>query len=66
MERVIYIVTISYYNKKHEYKKMLTSYINPSIEVNQNYVLNTIPTIQKDDMYLIENIEIEKKNLAQV
>lgn len=55
-----YIVTISYYNKKHEYKKLLTSYVNPSIDITESYVLNMIPTIQKDDMYLIENIEIEK------
>ena len=55
----IYIVTINYYDKKHEYKKMLTSYINPTIEINRAYILNSIPTIQKQDICLIDNIEIE-------
>lgn len=54
----ISIVTINYYNKKHQYKKLLTSYIDT--ELTQSYILNMIPTTQKDDIYLIENINIEE------
>ena len=55
-----YIVTINYYNKKYEYRKMLTTYIDPVIEVTKSYVMNTLPTLQKNDIYLLEQIEIEK------
>lgn len=55
----VYIVTINYYNKKYEYRKMLTTYINPNIEITRAYILNSLPKINRDDIYLIDNIEIE-------
>lgn len=58
----IYIVTINYYNKKYEYRKMLTTFINPNIEITMAYILNSLPTINKNDIYLIDNIEIEMYN----
>lgn len=54
----ISIVTIDYYDKKNQYKKLLTSYVDT--ELTQSYILNTIPTIQKDDIYLIEDIKVEE------
>lgn len=61
MQNNIYIITIDYYDKKHNYKKMLTSYINPSIEITKAYVLNTMPTINRNDIYLIDNMTTEKQ-----
>lgn len=55
----VYIVTINYYNKKYEYRKMLTTYINSNIEITRAYILNSLPTINKNDIYLIDNIEME-------
>lgn len=55
----VYIVTINYYNKKYKYRKMLTTFINPDIEITRAYILNSLPTINKNDIYLIDNIEIE-------
>lgn len=54
----ISVVTISYYNKKHQYRKMLTNYVDT--DLTASYILNKIPSIQKDDIYLIEDIEIEE------
>lgn len=55
-----YVVTINYYNKKHEHRKMLTSYNDPICEPTKAYIWNTLPTLQKNDIYLLEEIEIEK------
>lgn len=54
----ISVVTISYYNKKHQYRKLLTSYVDT--DLTTSYILNKIPSIQKDDIYLIEDIEIKE------
>lgn len=56
----IYLSTITYYTKEHKRKHLLNSFINPSTDITEAYVINSIPTIQKNDIYLIESITIEK------
>lgn len=56
----IYLSTISYYTKEHKKRHLLRSFINPSTNITEAYVINSIPTIQKNDIYYIESITIEK------
>lgn len=56
----IYLSTISYYTKDYKRKHLLQSFINPSTDITESFVINSIPTIQKNDIYLIESIIIEK------
>lgn len=59
----IYLSTISYYTKEHKKRHLLRSFINPSTNITEAFVINSIPTIQKNDIYLIESITIEKQEL---
>jgi hypothetical protein len=60
----VYISTITYYTKDHKRKHLLNSFINPSIDITESFVINSVPTIQKNDIYLIESITIEKQELT--
>lgn len=56
----IYLSTITYYTKEHKRRHLLNSFINSSIDITESFVINSVPTIQKNDIYLIESITIEK------
>ena len=58
----IYISTITYYTKDYKRKHLLNSFINPSTDITESFVINSVPTIQKKDIYLIESITIEKRS----
>lgn len=56
----IYLTTISYYTKEHKNRHLLRIFVNPSTNMTESFVINSIPTIQKNDICFIDSITIEK------
>lgn len=57
---MMYISIITYYNKQNKRRHFISSFINPSIDITEEYIINSLPTIQRNEIKLLENIEIIK------
>lgn len=59
---IITVVTIDYINRKNEKDKMLTTYIDKE-EVTKEFVMNNLPDINKNDIKILLDIDIENTEL---
>lgn len=59
---IITEVTIDYINQKNKEDKMFTTYIDKE-EVTKEFVMNNLPSINKNDIKILLDIEIKNIEL---